>query len=151
MQCCTLVCTPGNGATNVVAGRGRKQLAQGFERWRGWAVENARRMRGLRAIMAKMRSRDCAVAFAAWWHHWAEKQRLRAAALRVVAHMQQVALSGSFTWWSYWAKKNSQIAAMALRMQSVLTGRAFVSWLEAVETWQSERADEVSAAAASTS
>ena len=95
--------------------------------------------------MAKMRSRDCAVAFAAWWHHWAEKQRLRAAALRVVAHMQQVALSGSFTWWSYWAKKNSQIAAMALRMQSVLTGRAFVSWLEAVETWQSERADEVSA------
>ena len=77
MQCCTLVCTPGNGATNVVAGRGRKQLAQGFEKWRGWAVENARRMRGLRAIMAKMRSRDCAVAFAAWWHHWAEKQRLR--------------------------------------------------------------------------
>ena len=99
--------------------------------------------------MAKMRSRDCAVAFAAWWHHWAEKQRLRAAALRVVAHMQQVALSGSFTWWSYWAKKNSQIAAMALRMQSVLTGRAFVSWLEAVETWQSERADEVSAVSTS--
>ena len=80
-----------------------------------------------------------------------QQNALRAAALRVVAHMQQVALSGSFTWWSYWAKKNSQIAAMALRMQSVLTGRAFVSWLEAVETWQSERADEVSAAAASTS